>query len=58
MDAENNKTHLNGKHIAMYLSTVNAVIVRTEALAEISDSNPWRMQIVSEKGYNDGYHIL
>lgn len=40
MHAEHRKTHLNGKHIAMYLSTVKAVIVKTEALAEISDSNP------------------
>lgn len=33
-------TYLNGKHIAMYRSTVNEVIVKTEAFAEISDNNP------------------
>lgn len=33
-----------------HLSTVNAVIVRTVALADVSAANPWRMHIVSVNG--------
>lgn len=41
----------------MYLSTVNAVMVNTVAFADVSDRSPFRIQIGSVKGNDDGNQI-
>lgn len=42
-----------------YLSIVNAVMVRTDALAENSQTNEWSTHIVVSKGYlPDPFHMI